>query len=331
MTPVPNPASAHAHVPNPSHRRARTGARLLLAGAFALLSGCANYQAASTFAAQTGALTSVVRTEMTQLDALCTWQGELEIVTANRNDEAPLDTCRQYQAAQGRLADATLAVLDGYATALAGVADDRAFDLAPDLEGIGAKVQGLTDRNGQPLVSAQEVGALTKLAELLVHIATEKRRQQAVEEMVRQVPNLRTSGQLLKSYFVASGEVPRGRAQPPYRNFAELLKQRHGQSLMLLNGPALRAAEPIRTAELRRDLRRQEPLLAARAGSAGSAGGADPAVPRSIADALDAWQQALDSFASDALKPAPKDLLDRLKVLRTKAQAARQAVEAKGP
>jgi hypothetical protein len=285
----------------------------------ALLQGCANYQAASSFAAQTNSLTGTVKTEFAQLDALCTWQGELDIVTANRDDERPLDACRQYQAAQGRLADATVTVLEGYAQALAGLADDKPFDLSPDIHGLGQKLQGLKDKEGRALVSDREAGTLTKLADALLRIATERKRAEGIAEMARQVPDLRVTGQLLKSFFVASADAPPGRAQPPYRNFAAILQQRGDQSGKLLNGPALRAAEPIRTAELRRELAQRAALLKTRAE------GGDPDVPRRIAEAIDAWLQALDVFEADALKTEPAALLERLKALRVKLQAVRQA------
>lgn len=289
-----------------------------------LFQGCANYQAASSFATQTNALTGVVKTEFAELDALCVWQGELDIVTANRDDERPLEACRQYQAAQGRLADATVTVLEGYAQALAGLADDKAFDLSPDIDGVGQKLQGLKDKEGRALVSDREAGALTKLAEALLRIATERKRAEGIAEMVRQVPDLRVTGQLLKSFFVATADAPPGRAQPPYRNFAAILQQRGEQSGKLLNGPALRAAEPIRTAELRRELGKHAALLKTRAE------GDDPEVPRRIAEAIDAWQQALDVFEAEALKIEPALLLERLKALRVKLQAARQAAGLKG-
>lgn len=323
MTTVP--IDRHADAMRTALARWKPWGALCAAGlGLTLFQGCANHQAASSFAAQTSSLTGIVKTEFTQLDALCVWQGELDIVTANRDDERPLEACRQYQAAQGRLADATVTVLDGYAQALAALADDQTFDLSPDLDGLGQKLQGLKDKEGRALVSDREAGALTKLAQALLRIATERKRAEGIAEMVRQVPDLRVTGQLLKSFFVASADAPPGRAQPPYRNFAAILQQRGEQSGKLLNGPALRAAEPIRTAELRRELGRHAALLRSRAE------GADPEVPRRIAEAIDAWQQTLDVFESDALKIEPAVLLERLKALRVKLQAARQAAGIKG-
>lgn len=299
------------------------GAFAALALCTAILPGCANYKAVSDFATHTTQLTTVVRTEFAQLETMCTQQAETAIVATNRNDERPLDDCKQYKAAQGRLADVTVTVLDGYAKALAGLADDKSFDLSSDIEDIGTKLQGLKDNDGQALVNAKEVGALTKLADLLFNVVASVERSAAIEQMVQEAPDLKITGQLLKSFFVASVDVPPGRVKPPYANFVTIIDSESASTERLLVGPALREAEPIRTAELLREMRARKQLLQVRQNTG------PQSVPAKIAAAIDSWQDALHTFSSEALKLEPKALYTQLKVLQMKASAAKDAIEGK--
>lgn len=301
----------------------RVSVPALLVFCIAVLPGCANYKAASEFAAQTTKLTTVVKTEFSQLETLCTQQGVTAIVVAKRSDDAPLDDCKQYKAAQGRLADVTVAVLDGYGKALSGLADDKSFDLSTDVKGIGAKLQGLKDQDGQALINAKEVGALTSLADLLLEVVAYKKRSAAIERMVKETPNLKVTGQLLKSFFIASTDVPSGRAKAPYANFVTIMDGASTSTEQLLAGPALSMAEPIRTAELLREVRARKQLLQARYNRG------PQSVPATIAAAIDSWQDALDKFSTDAFKSDPEVLYARLRVLQEKASAAKDAVEGK--
>jgi len=65
---------------------------------------------------------------------------------------------------------------------------------------------------------------------------------------------------------------------------------------------------------------RRQALLAQRHGSSANA------VPVAIAGSIDAWQEALDKFTEDALKPDAENLLDRLRQLRAITMAARDVI-----
>ena len=299
------------------------GTLVALSVCLLMLPGCASVKAASAFATQTSRLTTVVKTEFAQLDALCTEQAVMNIVIANRSDDAPLDSCKQYKAAQGRLAGLTLAVLDGYGKALSSLADDKAFDLSSDVRNIGSKLQGLADKDGQALLNATQAGALTRLASVLLDVAASAQRSAALERMVQEAPNLRITGHLLKSFFVAANDAPARRVNAPYANLLTIIAGAATSSERLLAGPALRTAEPIRTAELLRTIRGHKLLLQPRSdGGPGS-------VPGKIAAAIDAWQSALDTFSTDALKPDPRVLFSRLKQLQDAASVAQDAVDGK--
>jgi len=281
-----------------------------------LLGGCANLAAVSEFAADTGKLTGTVRGELARLDDLCTRQAELVIVVNNLPDDGPLADCRRYQAAEGRLAGVTLDVLDNYAHALGALTDDKSFDVSPDLKDVAGKLQGLKTRSGAALVDGQEVAALSTLVDALFDVATSARRDAAVRRLVDQAPNLATTGKVLRSFFVAASDAPPGRVRPPYANLVAVIDSSVTSTQALLRSPAMRQAEPIRTAELLRDLDGRRQALAPRSGS----------VPAAVAAAIDAWQETLQKFADEALKPDPRNLRDRLQHLRQMTEAARAAL-----
>jgi hypothetical protein len=286
-----------------------------------VLSGCANFKAASEFAKETNNITGTVRNEFTLLENLCAKQAELVIVVNNIQDDGPLNDCAHYKAAQGRLAGVTLDVLDNYAKALAGLADDKSFDISSNLEGVSGKLQGLKDRDGKALVNAREVGALSKVVQVLFEIATATRREAAVKRLVDETPNLTIIGNVLRSFFLDSPDAPPGRAKAPYTNLIAIVSSSVASTEASLRGPALRNAEPIRTSELLRELQARKALLHQRVGDA------PDRVAVKVTAAIDAWQQALEKFSEDALKPDPRDLYDRLKDLRAKTIAAKAAVE----
>jgi hypothetical protein len=310
----------------PLHRRTDVKSRFLfrflwLLPFAALQVGCANFKAVSAFANQTTGLTSTIRTEFSQLDKLCVDQAELVIVVDKIPDDEPLKDCDQYRASQGRLADITVTVLDNYARALGGLADDRSFDLSPEIQDVGSKIQGLRDRNGNALVNSKEIGAITKIVDLLVDIVTSVQREAAVRRMLRETPNLKILGDLLKSFFVTTADAPAGRARAPYVNLMAIASSSVNSTEASLRSPALSKAEPIRTAELLRQLQVRKQEIQMRTGDA------PDRVPMQVAAAIDAWQRALDQFAADALKPDPQALFERLQELRDKSLAAKAAVE----
>ena len=294
---------------------------LTLAVVSVALGGCANFRAVSEFAQQTAKVTAVVRVEVQQLDSICVEQAELTIVLNGGGDEGPLKACGESRQAQGRLAGVTLDVLDEFARVLNGLADDSAFDLDSDIDNVGAKLQSLRDRAGNSIVSDAEVTAIVKVAQLIADIATQAKREAAVRRLVQEKQYLATLGRILRSYFAADPQAPPGRAKPAYVNLVALNSDALALSEAMLGSGAFKRAEPIRTVEHLRGLRARKAELQARSGPTAP-------VPVAIVEAHDAWQAALDAFSEDALKPDPKAFADRLKQLRTKAKAARDAVRA---
>jgi hypothetical protein len=304
--------------------------RLLMCALLLGLSGCADFKVAAEFGRQTAKMTGVVKDEFAQMEAQCRAQAELVAKTADMPDDAALDDCKRYQAAQGALAAATVDVLDDYAKALAAVADGKTFDLSPDLDGLGTRLDGLKDRAGNALIDARESNAIDKLTVALADAWAAKRREDAVRRLVAEVPDLALTGRVLKSYFVETADAPAGRSKAPYTNLVAIAASSVQSTEVLLRSPALRKAEPIRTYELRQELERREAFLRARGARFDRVGEVPLArarlVQTRIADAIDAWLAALDRFSADALSADPKALYDQLKLLGSKTLAARKAM-----
>ena len=290
--------------------------RLGVLVAAALLSGCASYKAVSQFSGETTSMTGVVKTEFAQLDSLCVDQAELVIVVNNLPDDRPLAVCEQYRRTQGRFASLTVDVLDGYADALAALADDKPFDVTGDMRSVGGKVKALKDRGGNAVVSTRDADALTRISDLLVEALASAKREDAVRRMLQATPDLVVLGNGLKSFFVQA-PGPASATRPPYANFVMVVSTSTASTQSVLQNAAMRKAEPIRTAELLRELRTRQAALDKRdANSVGS-------VPVRIGAVIDAWLAAVDRFATDAFKPDSRELRDRLTTLREAIRTAR--------
>jgi hypothetical protein len=156
----------------------------------------------------------------------------------------------------------------------------------------------------------------------MIDVATSARREEAVRRLVAAAPGFRRIGEGLRSFFVASTAPSGGPDRAPYASLVALASSSIVSTQASLASPALRAAEPIRTAELRRQLQARAVQLQTRRSELPAG------VPVRIAAAIDAWLQALDSFAAQALQPEPLQLLQRLADLREQVASARVAVDA---
>ena len=305
--------------------------KFLLALAVLALSGCANFKAVSQFAGQTATMTGVIKSEFSQLEEHCVKQAGLVAAVNNIGDDGPFKNCSDYKKAQGELAAVTVTVLDAYAKALTSLADDKAFDLSPDIQTLSGKIGSLKDSSGNSLVNADELGAITKVVDLLVDVWASSKREEAINRMVAEAPSLRITGGILRSYFVESPNAPLGRARAPYTNLVAIAATSVNSTEASLTSSPMRNAEPIRTFELLQDVKARKAFLAARGAKLSTASppsGSQVLVQAQIAQAIDAWLSAVDTFATDALKPDSIQLYERLKVLREKTLAARDAISA---
>jgi hypothetical protein len=290
----------------------------------AVLAGCANFKAVSAFANETTGLAGTVRTEFDQLQALCFEQAERSLAVLDIEADAPtspLKGCESYRDTQGRLAEVTVATLDVYARTLLALAENRTFDLGPDIESTSGKLAALRQRDGSALVDEAQLGALTKVLVLLADIATQTQRERAIRRLVAERPNVVANAQLLRSFFARPASAS-GALRAPYENLVTLSADTLRSYETLLRNAKLREAEPIRTRELLLGLRPTRELLLERQGLEPTS------VPGKIVAAIDAWIAAAEVFEREALQPEPLALYGRLQDLRTKAVAARDAVRA---
>ncbi|MDH5540650.1 MAG: hypothetical protein OEY03_14715, partial [Rhizobacter sp.] len=261
------------------------------------LGACANFGATSEFALQTTRMTGLVRAEFAELDTLCTAQAELSIVLGDIADEGPLKSCQAFRSSQARLAAVTLDVLDDYSNVLTALADESAFELRIEPTAFQAQAAGVQDADGRALASAGQVTALGRLIEVLAQIDSGRGREASVRRLVDESPSLAQSGRILRAFFVPDADAPAGQRVAPYANRIGLTMDAMNSAERMLGRRAFREAEPIRTAELLRDLRARRTRLNERSG-------AEPdKVPVAIASAIDAWLGALDSFSTEALRP----------------------------
>jgi hypothetical protein len=281
------------------------------------LSGCANFKAVSAFANQTTVMTGAVRTEFQQIGKLCTEQAEMRIVITNAPNNALLDSCKLQGDSLVAFQEVTIDTLDLYARTLLAMVDDSNFDLRPSIETTGQKLAGLKTRDGSSLISADKVGAITKVLALLADVIAQAKREQGIRRLVEVGPDLTANATIVREFLVSRG------GQSAYDRWIEIVQSLATSTAgqVAINTPLSRQ-EPIRSAELRRAIASTQPVIAARRGDAAST------VPRQLIAALDEWIAAVPVFQREALRPEPKALLDRIDSLRQKALEARQAVQA---
>lgn len=290
----------------------------------AIVSGCANFHAVSEFGKQTTSMTDVVKDELDELDALCVRQAELAIVVNNISNDGPLDQCQRSRRAQDEFAALTVVVLDGYADKLIALGDDQPFDVSPEVKSVGARVRSLKDKSGDTVMTTREANALTIVAGVIVNVLSASKRADAIGEMQAVTPDLLVVGKSLRSFFVAPAggttDAPRNALRSPYANLVDVISGSGSSTLVVLDNPQMRRAEPIRTAELSREMRARQKQLARRSATGGDS------IPGKVVAAIDAWLAALQEFSTDALKPDARGLVDRMKSLRDATRVAKSAI-----
>lgn len=284
------------------------------------MSGCANFKAVSAFATETERLTATIDSEFKQLDTLCEKQATLSIVINDNNDQ-PLEDCKTLKAARGRFALVTVEVLGRYAKTLTALADNKSLDMSSDIDGLAKKVKNLKGPDGSGFVDDKQLDALNKVAQVLVDVVTAARREAAVRRLTAETANLKASSDILRRFFGGAATSPAIRAQSPYGNWIGLVTSTAQSNASSLGSPAFAGKEPLRTAELRREVKAVQTLLAQRQAAG------EGSVPAKIVNAIGAWQTALLTFEKDALVADAPDMLLKLNDLRDKAAAARDAVE----
>ncbi len=289
---------------------------LLTIAVVSATTGCANYRAVGEFAGETTKMTAVVDREFTAIGTLCVEQATAQADIAGDASDRLVGDCTSVGREQKAFAKVTIDVLDDYAAALAGLVDDKPYDLSPQIASVGSKVAGMETRGGDALFTKDRVSAVAHVAAVLAYEIEKLKRDDAIRKLMAVTPDVRQMGETLRAFFVAA---PPSKDPAPYVNYVAIIADRNTQAQQIVANPRMRAAEPIRTTELSRSLRTRRVAIDKRDARTGGA------VPRSLVDAIDAWLASLDRFEADGLKPGASDLRDRLKALRDATRAAKIA------
>jgi len=290
------------------------------------LGGCANYRAVTAFADETTAMTGAVRQEIRQVARLCTEAADVRLLLAEATPTGDVEAARLLAKSCLLTGDAlvpfqevTVDTLDLYARTLLALVDDRQFEVRGAIQGTTKKLAALTDKEGKALVSAPKLAAVGGVLGLLAQASTETDRQEGIRRLVAAGPELVHNARILRAFFI-------GDAGPAdyERWLATTGRISRGSEIGIALGKPLAVAEPIRTAELRRQIAATQQQLEARAPRGGGPGD----VPAKIVAAIDAWMAAVPVFQQEALKPDSHALRTRLEAFRTKTVEAREAIEA---
>lgn len=290
------------------------------------LGGCANYQAVTSFAGETTAMTGAVRQELRQVARLCSEAADVRLLLAEATPTGDVEAARALARSCLLTGDAllpfqevTVDTLDLYARTLLALVDNKPSEVRSAIQGTARKLAALTDKDGNPLVSPPRLSAVGGVLGLLAQATTEAQREEGLRRLVAAGPDLVNNARILRSFFIADA----GPADYD-RWLATTGRIARGSEIGIGLGKPLAVAEPIRTAELRRQIAATQQLIEARAARADRPG----EVAAKIVAAIDAWIAAVAVFQQEALKPDSHALRARLEAFRTKTVEAREAIEA---
>lgn len=291
-----------------------------------MLSGCANYKAITTFAGETTKMTGAVRQEIQQVAKLCNDAADIRVLLAEASPTGNVDAARGLKKSCELTGDATVAfqevtveTLELYAKTLLAMVDDKQFEVSSAIQGTTKKLTSLKDKDGKAIVSAPKVTAVGKVLSLLADVIVKAQREDGIRQLVAAGPDLVANARVLQSFFVNDDR------QPDYDGWLTTTGEiSQGSAVIVGIGKPMATAEPIRTAELRRQIASTNKAINSRLAMPAKPGD----VPAKIAAAIDAWIASVPAFQQEALKPDPKALLNQLDDFRTKTLEARNAIEA---
>jgi len=286
-----------------------------------VLSGCANFKAVGDFGTETQRMASTVHSEVSALQSLCKQNASFIVAVYNVPDDAkrhPAKRCESYRRTFGELAAVTADTINDYGKALTALANDQSFDLSNDVKSTTSKLGAIKDADGNAFVSAEQIGVIAKVLDLLAEVWAKGQREQGIKRLIEAKPYLVANAQIMRSFFVTDPSKPTALASP-YDDIVGIATDRYKDLVDTLNDPDFRAKEPIRTQELRIAVQPiGDDLIVRRPGPSG--------MGAKVAATIDDWIKTLDTFERDALKPDPKALYEQLKALREKVIDLRVAL-----
>src|ERR1035437_2418259 len=272
------------------------------------LGACANFGAVKEFSQETEKLTLATGTELAFVSQHCAKVADARRVVEGVAVQGA--NCDKLQGAVGEMTLNTNVVLVTYAKTLHALADGSNFDYSANLTKTKASLAGLKDKSGASLIDKNVIDAPTAVADLLLKIATESQRREAVRRLVEQRPSLRVVATSLRTFFVVP--CPRTSSYG-----LQLNEDDQGLKDLQASLSSLGRMEPIRAREWQDDVQARRKSIEKRVNGD---------VASRLGAAIDAWLNALDVFSEKAFEPDFKEWRDQFNALKEKTTAAATAV-----
>jgi len=275
------------------------------------LAACVNFGAVKGFSDETAKLTSATRDEFMFVAKDCADVARVRRIVEGVNTQG--SNCEKLAGAVGELTSHTNDVLAVYGKKLGALADAKQFDYNADLQRTKAAFTGLKDREGVAALDPAVVNAGIAVADLLLKLATETQRKEAVEQLLAEKQRIQLLATYMKTFFAGG----RTEARPIYQ--LQLQEDDSGLEDAVSSLKALSSREPIRTREWLDDIQARREALKKRV---------DGSVGSQLGSAIDAWLHSLDTLSRKAFEPDWKEWKDQYEQLKSKVTAATDAVDA---
>lgn len=151
----------------------------------AVLTGCANFEAAKEFAKQGDDITTAVNAEIAFVTKGCAESVAMyRSLQADPTFTGPLDkACEAHDKALGELAASTLDLFGKYNKALAAIAEDKNYDLSASFKSTADRLKALKDKSGS-IIKGEDVDVALKAANLLSDIILRVVRARELKQLV---------------------------------------------------------------------------------------------------------------------------------------------------
>jgi hypothetical protein len=183
-------------------------ARLLAGFAVALaVTGCADFGAVRTYAAETKKLSTAFATIPQTTVDLCEARITLGQQTLSANSTFNVENVRQLAATtcaplndQSAKVQGLVTLLDEYANTLGALSDDSLPNFNPELETLQTTAVELTGKGGELVIPEDKAKAVVSLARAITRIATERAARSGIRELLDQAEGVNAVTAALRWY-----------------------------------------------------------------------------------------------------------------------------------
>jgi hypothetical protein len=306
----------------------------------ALVTGCANFQAAREFSKQGNGIATAVNAEFAFLARRCSDNVNL-YRTLSGTGEDLAGACEDQEKALGELAANTLDLFGKYNKALEAIADGANYDLSVSFKSTAGKLKALKDSSG-PVIKGESVDVGLKAADLLADVVLQAVRarelRRLVDTGVEDWPKVMSP---LKTYFGPHSanatvvpspyEIAVRAAEAPIDAALAIVKplaSGTGPGCTVPVGTLAQAftvrCETIRARELAFEFSRQKVQFESRKSRAG----APPRTVKAIHAAIDSWLAAHAALRRDIDNPSGTEVWATLQQLKTHVEELVNATNA---